>query len=94
MSAQGVTAVAAIDITTKGTIMADKVKVRATMTPDTVLEVDRAEFIDLHRSGILHSFERSEVTDSVDAGKSPRRWVDGKPEVVDSGLVTDPTKEG
>lgn len=55
--------------------MADKTRVRVTIEPGVVREVDDAELLDLHRQGLLHSFERSEITDAVTGGaKSPHRW--------------------
>lgn len=55
--------------------MADKTNVRVTIEPGVVREVDDAELLDLHRQGLLHSFERSAVTDAVtDGAKSPHKW--------------------
>lgn len=55
--------------------MADKTRVRVTIEPSVVREVDDAELLDLHRQGLLYSFERSETTDAVtDGAKSPHRW--------------------
>lgn len=54
--------------------MADKTRVRVTQEPGVVREVDDRELLDLHRQGLLHSFERSDVTDEIVGTKSPNRW--------------------
>lgn len=64
-------------------------KIRTTIEPGKVLEVDGAELLDLHRQGLLHSFERGESTDAIGAGKSPNRWRDGTVTEVESGVITD-----
>lgn len=71
----------------RGRILATKV--RTTIEPGKVLEVDDAELVDLHRQHLLHSFERSESTDAISAGKSPNRWRNGEVTPVDSGIITD-----
>jgi hypothetical protein len=76
--------------------MADKTKVRVTIEPGVVREVDRAELLDLHRQGLLYSFERSEVTDDIVGTKSPNRWqppAKGDDIVEAPASVTDPTEE-
>lgn len=76
----------------RGRILATKI--RTTIEPGKVLEVDGAELLDLHRQGLLHSFERGESTDAIGAGKSPNRWRDGDVVDVPSGVITDaPTEE-
>lgn len=64
-------------------------KVRTTIEPGKVLEVDDAELVALHRQALLHSFERGDTTNALDLGKSPNRWRGGEAEVVDSGVITD-----
>jgi hypothetical protein len=55
--------------------VAEKTRVRVTIEPGVVREVDDAELTDLHRQGLLYSFERSDQTDAVlDGAKSPHRW--------------------
>jgi len=63
--------------------------VRTTFEPGKVLEVGDAELVDLSRQSLLHSFERSDHTDEQGLGKSPKPWKSGKPEEVDSGVITD-----
>lgn len=48
---------------------------RATQEPGVVRKVDDAELLDLHRMGILHSFEQTASTDRVlDGAESPKAW--------------------
>jgi hypothetical protein len=65
-------------------------RVRTTIEPGKVLEVDDAELVALHRQHLLHSFERSENTDAAGLGKSPNRWRNGEVEEVASGLLDAP----
>lgn len=62
-------------------------KVRTTIEPGKVLEVDDAELVDLHRLGLLYSFDKNDSTDRIVGAKSPNRWRDGKVEDVESGVV-------
>lgn len=50
--------------------------VRATQEPGVVREVDDAELLDLHRSGILHSYEHTDAAAAVLGGtvKTPGKW--------------------
>lgn len=87
MIAQGVTATAVTDTESgRGRAVADKTKVRTTITPDTVIEVDLAELTDLERSGLIHSRN--------DGVKAPHKWRDGKAETTTSGVITDAPTEG
>lgn len=69
--------------------------VRATQEPGVVREVDDAELLDLHRFGILHSFEQSAATDRVLGDvKSPKAWKSPKEDaekVEAETPTTDPT---
>lgn len=49
---------------------------RATQEPGIVREVDDAELLDLHRQGILHSYEHTEAAAAVLGGavKTPGKW--------------------
>lgn len=50
--------------------------VRATQEPGVVREVEDAELVDLHRSGILHSYEHTAEAEAVLGGtvKTPGKW--------------------
>lgn len=50
--------------------------VRATQEPDVVREVTDAELLDLHRQGILHSYEHTDAAALVLGGtvKTPGKW--------------------
>lgn len=63
--------------------------VRATQEPGVVREVDDAELLDLHRMGILHSFEQTAATDRVLGDvKSPKSWK--SPEEDEAKVEADP----
>lgn len=69
--------------------------VRATQEPGVVREVDDAELLDLHRSGILHSYERTDAAAAVLGGtvKTPGKWKSpdkGEAVVEAAPAMTDP----
>lgn len=65
-----------------------KTKLRTTINPWTVIEVDEPELVDLHRLGLIHSHELK-AADARELGieKSGERWRDGEPEVTPSGVI-------
>lgn len=67
-------------------------KIRTTIEPGKVLEVGDAELVDLHRQHLLHSHESNDSTKGLGL-KSASKWRDGKVEVVESGVITDPPVE-
>lgn len=68
--------------------MADTTKVRTTIKPGTVIEVDSAELLDLERQGLIHSRKLSK---DEKPRKGEKAWHDGKPTESESGIVTDTT---
>jgi hypothetical protein len=53
---------------------------RATQEPGVVREVDDAELLDLHRWGILHSYEHTDEASAALGGhvKTPGKWASPK----------------
>jgi hypothetical protein len=52
-------------------------RVRATIEPAVVREVTDAELLDLHRQGILHSYEHTDDAKAALGGehvKTPKSW--------------------
>ena len=50
---------------------------RATQEPGVVREIDDAELLDLHRNGILHSYEHTDEAATALGGshvKTPAKW--------------------
>jgi hypothetical protein len=90
VSAQGVTATAVTDTESgRGRAVADKTKVRTTITPDAVIEVGPAELLDLERSGLIYSRADRKAT-----RKGEHDWVSGETETITSGVITDAPTEG
>lgn len=73
---------------------------RVTQEPGVVREVGDAELLDLHRQGLLHSYEHTDEAKAALGGshvKTPGKWAaPGKDtEVVTSASdITDTEKEG
>lgn len=61
----------------KGNAVAEMTKVRTSITPGEVIEVDERELVDLGRLGLIHSREGDED------------WSDAEPVEVESGVITD-----
>lgn len=75
--------------------MAEKTKVRATIEPGVVREVDDAELVDLQRQGLIHSFEHTDHALEVLPAdfKAPHRWREpdkGEDVVTPPPGITDP----
>lgn len=70
--------------------MADKHLARVTQEPGVVREVSGAELLDLHRSGILYSYEHTDEAAEVLGGpvETPGRW---KAPKKGAEIVTPPT---
>lgn len=63
------------------TVADDKTKVRTSINPGEVIEVDSTELLDLSRQGLIHSREGDET------------WQDAEPVEVESGVITDGLNE-
>lgn len=67
---------------------------RVTQEPGVVREVDDAELLDLARQGILHSYEKTDTSSAIVAGrKTPAKWVapkKGAEIVAPPDAITDP----
>ena len=72
---------------------------RATQEPGVVREVDDAELLDLHRLGILHSYEHTDAAEAALGGshvKTPKAWKSpkkGDEIVVPPPAMTDPAAD-
>lgn len=84
--------------TERSDAVAEKTKVRVTIEPDVVREVDDVELIDLQRMGLLHSWEHTDHAADVLPGdfKAPNRWkAPAKGEdIVEAPAPATATKEG
>lgn len=63
-------------------------KIRSSINPGTVVEVDERELVDLDRQGLIHSHELdAKSAEKTGVHKSAKRWKDGDAEEVESGVV-------
>jgi hypothetical protein len=76
----------------------EKTRVRVTIEPDVVREIDDAELVDLQRQGLIHSYEHTDhAAEVLPAGfKAPNRWraPDKSTEIIEAPAPVTDTMKG